>query len=68
MKNAALNLIKIKSEARVQLTDRELSLRWWGRRSLVEQQEILDTYLPSQKGDSISYETIYWVWLKQQTL
>lgn len=68
MKNAALNLIKIKSEAGVQLTDRELSLRWWGRLSLMEQQEILDTYLPSQKGDSISYETIYWVWLKQQTL
>ena len=62
------NLIKIKSDAGVQLTDRELAVRWWGRLSVKEKQAILKEYLPSYDINNIDYESIYWVWLKQQKL
>jgi hypothetical protein len=62
------NLINIKSDAGVQLTDRELSVRWWNRLSYEEKQNILNTYLPSQKVSDMNYETMYWVWLKKQKL
>jgi antitoxin component of MazEF toxin-antitoxin module len=62
------NLIKIKSDAGVQLTDRELSVRWWGRRTVEEKQAILKEYLPSHNIENIDYESMYWVWLKQQKL
>jgi hypothetical protein len=61
-------LIKIKSENGIQLTDRELAVRWWGRRSEEEKKVLLETYLPSYKINSVSYETMYWIWLKQQKL
>jgi len=62
------NLIKIKSEIGVQLTDRELSVRWWGRLSVEEKQSILNEYLPSYNIGMMDYESVYWVWLKQQKL
>jgi len=62
------NLIKIKSEIGVQLTDRELSVRWWGRLSVEEKQAILNEHLPSYNIGMMNYESVYWVWLKQQKL
>jgi hypothetical protein len=62
------NLIKIKSDIGVQLTDRELSVRWWGRLSVEEKQVILNEHLPSYNIDMMNYESVYWVWLKQQKL
>jgi hypothetical protein len=59
-------LIKIKSDAGVQLTDRELSVRWWGRLSVEEKMAILKEHLPFLQ--IIDYESVYWVWLKQQKL
>ena len=61
-------LIKIKSQAGAQLTDRELSVRWWGRLSVEEKQDKLKEYLPSHSIGIMDYESIYWVWLKQQKL
>jgi hypothetical protein len=61
-------LIKIKSENGIQLTDRELAVRWWGRRSEEEKKVLLETYLPSYEISSVTYETMYWIWLKQQKL
>jgi antitoxin component of MazEF toxin-antitoxin module len=62
------NLIKIKSDIGVQLTDRELAVRWWGRRSVEEKQDILKEHLPLHNIDNMDYESVYWVWLKQQKL
>ena len=61
-------LIKIKSDAGVQLTDRELSVRWWGRLSVEEKMAILKKHLPSHDIGIMDYESVYWVWLKQQKL
>jgi hypothetical protein len=58
-------LIKIKSENGIQLTDRELAVRWWGRLSTEEKESVLNTYLPNYSND-VNYETMYWIWLKQQ--
>ena len=62
------NLIKIKSDIGVQLTDRELSVRWWGRLSVEEKRAILKEYLPSYDIGNMNNEYVYWVWLKQQKL
>jgi hypothetical protein len=62
------DLIKIKSDIGAQLTDRELSVRWWGRLSVEEKCVILKEHLPSHDIDIMDYESIYWVWLKQQKL
>jgi hypothetical protein len=61
-------LIKIKSENGIQLTDRELAVRWWGRCSEEEKKVLLETYLASYEVSSVNYETMYWIWLKQQKL
>jgi hypothetical protein len=62
-------LIKIKSQTGAQLTDRELSVRWWGRLSVDEKRAILNEYslhdISIMDSDS---ESVYWVWLKQQKL
>jgi hypothetical protein len=60
------NLIKIKSENGIQLTDRELAVRWWGRLSTEEKESLLKTFLPTFSIDKVDYETQYWIWLKQQ--
>jgi hypothetical protein len=51
-----------------QLTDRELSVRWWGRLFVEEKRAILKEHLPSHYIGIMDYESIYWVWLKQQKL
>ncbi|MCF8339710.1 MAG: hypothetical protein K9I82_01915 [Chitinophagaceae bacterium] len=61
-------LIEIKSQAGIQLTDRELAVRWYGRLSDVEQLTLLDKYIPSFLPDELSDENKYWLWLKQQKL
>lgn len=60
------NLIKIKSDAGVQLTDRELAVRWWGRLSTTEQEEVLTN--SSIVIRPIDYDTMYWLWLKKQKI
>jgi hypothetical protein len=57
-------LIKIKSDGGVQLTDRELAIRWWGRLSTTEQEEVLSNSKLTIR--EIDYETMYWLWLNQQ--
>jgi hypothetical protein len=59
-------MINLKSETGAHLTDPELSVRWWNRLLVEEKQSLLNTYLPSQEVDNMSYETIYWVWKRQQ--
>ena len=60
------NLIKIKSDIGVQLTYRELAVRWWGRLTDEEKQSMLSVHLPSFDIKRMDYETMYWVWLKKQ--
>jgi hypothetical protein len=60
------NLIKIKSEIGVQLTDRELSVRWWERLQRAQKQTLLNQYTPNMKIEHMFINDIYWVWLKQQ--
>jgi len=62
------DLIKIKSDIGVQLTDRELSVRWWGRLSVEEKRAILKEHLPSHDVGIMDYESVYQLWLKKQTL
>jgi hypothetical protein len=58
-------LIKIKSDAGVQLTDRELAIRWWGRLSTTEQEEVLsNSNMVIRPIDD--YDIMYWLWLNQQ--
>jgi hypothetical protein len=58
-------LIKIKSDAGVQLTDRELAIRWWGRLSTTEQEEVLSNSNMVIRP-IIDYDIMYWLWLNQQ--
>jgi hypothetical protein len=60
-------LIKIKSDAGVQLTDRELAIRWWGRLSTTEQEEVLSNSNMVIRP-IIDYDIMYWLWLNQQKL
>lgn len=62
------NLITIKVNGGVQLSDRELAVRWWGRKSIEEKMDLLKTFLPKFKIENIDYETMYWIWLRQQKL
>lgn len=61
-------LMEIKSQAGIQLTDRELAIRWYHRLSGVEKLTLLDKYIPSFSPDELSDENKYWLWLKQQKL
>lgn len=62
------NLITIKVNGGVQLSDRELAVRWWGRKSIEEKMDLLKTFLPKYGIEDIDYETMYWIWLRQQNL
>lgn len=62
------DLIKLKMDTGVQLTDRELAVRWWRRLSTEEKENLLKTFLPTFSVNNVSYETQYWIWLKQQKL
>jgi hypothetical protein len=61
-------LIKIKSQTGVELSDRELSVRWWGRLSVDEKRAILNEYLPLHDISIMDNESVYLVWLKQQKI
>lgn len=61
-------LMEIKSQAGIQLTDKELAIRWYGRLSDFEKLTLLDKYIPSFSPDELSDENKYWLWLKQQKL
>ena len=61
-------LMEIKSQAGIQLTDRELAIRWYGRLSDVEKLTLLGKYIPSFSPDELSDENKYWLWLKQKKL
>ena len=61
-------LITIKVNGGVQLSDRELAVRWWGRKSIEEKMDLLKTFLPKYGIEDIDYETMYWIWLRQQKL
>jgi hypothetical protein len=59
-------LIEIKSKSGVQLTDRELAIRWYGRLSDAEKLALLEEYIPSFSPEALTDENKYWLWLKQQ--
>jgi hypothetical protein len=61
-------LIKIKSNAGVQLTDPELAIRWYNRLEPSEKESIVSEYLPSYRPDELSNEDKYWLWRAQQKL
>ena len=49
------NLITIKVNGGVQLSDRELAVRWWGRKSIEEKMDLLKTFLPKYGIEDIDY-------------
>jgi hypothetical protein len=61
-------LIEIKTNAGIQLTDRELAIRWYSRLSNEEKVALLEEYLPSFKSDLLTDENKYWLFLAQQKL
>jgi hypothetical protein len=61
-------LIDIKVNAGVQLTDRELAVRWYSRLTNEDKLALLEKYLPSFKPDALTDENKYWLFLAQQKL
>jgi hypothetical protein len=60
--------VKINKLNENELSDPELSVRWWGRKSKDEKQSLLDKYLPSMEIKDMFKDDIYWLWKKQQKL
>lgn len=53
----------------MELTDRELSIRWWGRRTHKEKMELTkELKIIRTNLDSLTGSEIEWVWRKQQKL
>lgn len=52
----------------MELTDRELALRWWNRLSIKEKDFYMEKYLPSFTEKNLTNAEIFWVWGKQQAL
>ena len=63
-----IKIIKLKSENGFELTDRELAVKWWSALSDETKVAVLETYAPGLLNNNVSYENMYWLWLKQQTL
>jgi hypothetical protein len=61
-------LIDIKVNAGVQLTDRELAIRWYSRLTNEENLALLEEYFPSFTPDVLTDENKYWLFLAQQKL
>jgi hypothetical protein len=61
-------LIKIKRDAGIQLTDPELAIRWYNRLEASKKESIVAEYLPSFKPYDLSNEDKYWLWRAQQKL
>jgi hypothetical protein len=54
-------LIDIKVNAGVQLTDRELAVRWYSRLTNEENLALLEKYLPSFTSNELTDENKYWL-------
>ena len=65
---SAKELIDIKVNACVQLTDRELAIRWYSRLTNEENLALLEEYFPSFTPDVLTDENKYWLFLAQQKL
>jgi hypothetical protein len=52
----------------MELTDRELALRWWDRLTIKEKDFYMKKYLPSFTEKNLTSAEIFWVWGKQQAL
>ena len=65
---SAKELIDIKVNAGVQLTDRELAIRWYSRVNSEENLALLEEYFPSFTPDVLTDENKYWLFLAQQKL
>ena len=50
----------------MELTDSELAIRWWSRRTINELIEL--TGLTENEINEISYDSKIWFWKKQQSL
>jgi hypothetical protein len=61
-------LIDIKVNAGVQLTDRELAIRWYPRLTNEEKVALLEEYLPSFTPNVLTDANKYWLFLAQQKL
>lgn len=62
-------IIKIKTECGVELSDTELAVRWWKRLSLDEKKRFVSEHLSENYDISeMNYSDIYWLWKKKQTL
>jgi hypothetical protein len=46
----------------MELTDRELSDRWWSRLNPKEKDFYMEKYLPSFTEKNITPDEIFWVW------
>jgi len=52
----------------MELTNKELAVRWWSRRTTQEQYELLVKYLGRSDFNSLSNDDKYWIWKQNQTL
>lgn len=52
----------------MELTDKELAVRWWGRRTTQEQYELLNKYLGRSNFNNLSSDDKYWIWKQNQEL
>ncbi len=62
------DLIKIKAESGVSLTDRELAIRWWSRLSETEQVEVITHLNLTFQLQEVTDDNAYWMWSKRQKL
>lgn len=62
------DLIKIKAESGVSLTDRELAIRWWSRLSETEQVEVITHLNLTLQLQEVTDDNAYWMWSKRQKL
>ena len=51
----------------MELTDRELALRWWSRRTIEEKRTLTDYDYSDEALSSLSDLIIEWFWRKQQS-
>jgi hypothetical protein len=59
----AVNIIKM------ELTDRELAVRWWNRKSTIEKvEELKKAGLKREDVNKLSESEMEWIWRNQQSL
>lgn len=59
----AVNIIKM------ELTDRELAVRWWNRKSTIEKvEELKKAGLKRENVNKLSESEMEWIWRNQQSL